>query len=151
LRPVVNQDSIADILAKRLWDYARELCIPRCCFLGWEADMLLVTYSKFLEEIEIKISVSDFKADSRKVEKHKSLEAGHPLIRRFWYAVPHEIWEKVEPLVPPYAGLIIIPSDHRYRPYIKKKAPVNLKARKLFPAEEIKLLRAIYYKWWRNK
>jgi len=40
---------------------------------NWESDFFSVTSSGYAQEIEIKISLSDFKADFNKIDKHKVL------------------------------------------------------------------------------
>lgn len=56
-----------------------------------ECDMLVMTRSGYLTEIEIKRSWSDFLADFKKKHKHES----EGIIKRFYYAVPYSIAEKV--------------------------------------------------------
>lgn len=59
-------------------------------FLDHEADLLVMTSSRRLTEVEIKRSWSDFLADFKKGHDHR-----HPLIARFYYAVPSSIGKKV--------------------------------------------------------
>lgn len=55
----------------------------------YEADFIYINKNNFLTEIEIKISISDFKADFNKKHFHDS-----PKVRAFYYAIPEELWEK---------------------------------------------------------
>lgn len=59
--------------------------------LGHECDMLVMSKSGYLTEIEIKRSWSDFKADFKKGHHHE----GNGLIKRLYYAVPYSIAKKV--------------------------------------------------------
>lgn len=59
-------------------------------FLNHEADLLVMSKSRLLTEVEIKRSWADFKADFKKAHDHS-----HPLIARFYYAVPSSIGQKV--------------------------------------------------------
>ena len=59
-------------------------------FLNHEADLLVMTSSRLLTEIEIKRSWTDFLADFKKNHDHS-----HPLIARFYYAVPSSIGKRV--------------------------------------------------------
>lgn len=43
------------------------------CITGYEADMLTVTNAGYVYEYEIKLSLSDYRADLKKVQKHASL------------------------------------------------------------------------------
>ena len=58
--------------------------------LNHEADLLALSRSGYLTEIEIKRSWEDFKADFKKSHTHDS-----PFINRLYYAVPESIGEKV--------------------------------------------------------
>lgn len=101
------------------------LMIPNYTPAGWwECDLLRITKAGYAEEFEVKVSVSDFKADSKKADdghtvwrhgvrevvrgpmtKHECLAARDPKGPcRFWFAMPEEIAEQVE--IPEWAGLI---------------------------------------------
>lgn len=66
-----------------------------------ECDILSVSKKMFLREIEIKISVADFKADFKKKHNH----SGN--IKNFYYAVPYYILDKIKDLVPENAGILV--------------------------------------------
>lgn len=59
-------------------------------FLNHEADLLILSKAKYLTEVEIKRSWSDFLADFKKDHKHKDRKLSY-----FYYAVPISIGEKV--------------------------------------------------------
>lgn len=67
-----------------------------------ECDILSVSKNMFLREVEIKVSVSDFKADFQK--KHQHIDEN---IRQFYYAVPSYILDKIKDLVPENAGILV--------------------------------------------
>lgn len=108
-----------------------QMMIPNYTPRHWfEADMIRITKSGFMDEFEIKVSVSDFKADALKGSseyelrrwqhltpeqlasrgldtrtKHERLAAGDtrgPC--RFWFAVPEELLTKLE--IPEWAGVV---------------------------------------------
>lgn len=56
-----------------------------------ECDMLLVSKSGYLTEIEIKRSFEDFKKDFKKSHKHEDMG----LIKNFWFCVPKSIYQKI--------------------------------------------------------
>lgn len=56
-----------------------------------ECDMLVLSKSGYLTEIEIKRSWSDFLADFKKKHNHHN----YPIIKYFYYCVPVSIYEKV--------------------------------------------------------
>lgn len=75
----------------------------------FEADILAVTKSMMVTEVEVKISRSDFKADFKKTHKHYRMqnprnENGIATPNRFYYACPIGLIEESE--VPAYAGLM---------------------------------------------
>lgn len=103
------------------------LMIPNYTPAGWwECDLLRITKAGYAEEFEVKVSISDFKADAKKtdgpthgwdaeqrksvvvkeaVTKHERLSRGDPKGPcRFWFAMPEEIAEQVQ--IPEWAGLI---------------------------------------------
>lgn len=55
----------------------------------YEADFLYITKSDYLYEVEIKISIADFRADQKKKFYHD-----HPLVRGFYYCFPWELYIK---------------------------------------------------------
>lgn len=138
----------------------------------WESDMLLKTNSGYWYEFEIKISVSDFKHDFVKTDKHEILSCGQKKIwygkwekgekveyyehanrRRpnyFYYAVPSEMVDKVKDMVPEYAGLISIDLTKRHAwdigDYsIVKKAPLLHKEK--YDDNDLNLIEKFYYRW----
>lgn len=126
------------IIQERLIKAYRNDChlmISNLYIYNWESDVFKQLKSGYTEEIEIKISIADFKADKNKLEKHKRIETGitwsyskredvETFCRpnRFYYAVPEFMVEKVE--IPEYAGLIRVFEDLRRHPSVIKKAPL---------------------------
>lgn len=120
---------------------------------GYEADLLIVRPSGWVEEVEIKISLSDFKADFKnKARKHLILQdkasPRQPFIaKKFWFAVPGDIADKVMELLPPYAGLIVVDGFVT----VRKPAPTLKHAKKISPAKITHIYKCIYYRFWENK
>jgi hypothetical protein len=111
----------------------------------WECDLCVVTKANLWAEYEIKLSLSDLRADARKaceryekcrphhrggrrglytrrtivVNKHEALKRGEPFgPSRFFYVVPRELADHV----PPWAGLwIISPSGGYVRKHRESK------------------------------
>lgn len=71
-----------------------------------ECDMLVLSKSGYLTEIEIKRSWSDFKADFNKKHKHES----KGLIKYFYYCIPEcllqDVYEVLEVTNTKYSGII---------------------------------------------
>lgn len=85
--------------------FTRYMVLPRARWgingINHECDMLALSSTGTLHEIEIKISKSDFLADLRKRHKHKS-----KIIKRLWYAVPADMVDYVLERLPEGAGLV---------------------------------------------
>lgn len=71
--------------------------------LRHEADLLVLDKSGRLTEIEIKVTLSDLKADFKKMHGHSST-----IISRLIYAVPDKLVEYAQEHIPKHAGLITV-------------------------------------------
>lgn len=110
----------------------------------WQPDVLGVTKSRYLLEIEIKRSLSDFRADSHKAHIARRTGQGDTASdpKFFWYLVTKELAEKILPFVPPWAGLMRAGDNNRIERssvVILKPAPVNSLAKRLTPKQSVKL------------
>lgn len=118
------------------------------CFLSvWgEADLLHVTNSGYLEEIEIKTSVSDFKREfvfNSKKRKHEFLQnSPRSNTRRFYIAMPESVYKQVSELVPSYAGVFVINNDETHKALKVKNAKDFKQAGALKP-DQIRSLAAM--------
>jgi hypothetical protein len=133
---------------------------------GWEADLLVLQPSGWLWEIEIKVSVADFRRELRsKLGKHKALTTGftprkygigpRSVIRKFFFALPIAVFEKVKEEIPNWAGVIVIDAERvdnwgRVKPYIAKQAKL-LNAEKAPADTRSKMIEAVYYQYWKLK
>lgn len=120
-----------------------------------EPDVLGITKNRYLIEIEIKRSLSDFKADAHKFSRKNRggdflTNATNrewlfsKLPKQFYYLVPCELTKKVEPLVPEWAGLMRGPG--RSEPQgivVVKTAPANNESKRLSVKECCRLVRMV--------
>ena len=72
-------------------------------FLNHEADLLVMTKAGYLYEVEIKISISDLKADAKKRHCHESNK-----IKYLYFAIPKHMLEKGLPHIPERAGILVV-------------------------------------------
>lgn len=83
-------------------------------YIGHECDMLILSKSGYLTEIEIKRSLSDFLADFKKKHYHES-----EIIKYFYYCVPESIYDKVcdelSKRCVSYSGIITFDEDLNIR------------------------------------
>lgn len=117
----------------------------------WEADMISVTGAGYVNEYEIKISKSDFKADFKK-PKHKLFLGENKRHKHFpayfWYVTYGFELEMAN--IPEYAGWINMQHGGRsktlYTSVIKKAPKIN--SYKLSEKMRNKLYTNMYYKYW---
>lgn len=94
-------------------------------FSDWEIDVLSLNKSDYLTEFEVKVSRSDFKADSKKRKwqfYEKKIET--MISNYFYYACPNGLITENE--IPVFAGLIYVANDGIE---LIKKAPLLHKAK----------------------
>ena len=149
-----------------------ELMVPNYTPASWyEADVLRITDSGYMEEFEIKLTLADFKVDALKgtdprlkyatreslgatykPTKHERLAAGDsggPC--RFWFVVPEDLAAKLE--IPTWAGLLTARPWGKgarlaYQPL--KKAP-QLHRQKADPKILEHAKSVFYYRYWNLK
>jgi hypothetical protein len=143
---------ITDILTKTYYSpfyYAKQfVVVPNVSYglLPWEADLLCCSKNGYLTEIEIKISLSDWKADleKRKWQQHNALK----LIKKFYYAAPRELaqrWAEID--MRPNAGVIAVDEGERGKIEIIRAATVG-EHRRLTETEMLKLSRLGCLRYW---
>lgn len=98
-------------------------------------DLLGITKGRYLVEIEIKRSMSDFRANSKKTHisyrNQKPLKETNGYPRQFYYLIPHRLAEPATLETPEWAGLMSVGENGINAIKIIKKAPVNKGSRKL--------------------
>jgi hypothetical protein len=97
--------------------------------------------SRYLIEIEIKRSISDFKADALKPSRRCRDLYPKKFPKQFYYLVLPEMVEKIEPLLPAWAGLMRGPTDQDTQcVHVVKTAPTNHESQRLSTKECAKLV-----------
>ena len=110
-------------------------------------DLLILYPSGWANEIEIKISKADLKADLKKKHNHNS-----DRIQKLYFAVPNYLKAEALELIPKKAGLFIVDQiDGFYKVYIEKTPTINKLARKLNEAEINKLYHLMSMRIWSLK
>lgn len=137
-----------EVLVADFFNVRTHLIVPNVSWgfgLQYEADLVVVTKSNYIYEVELKVSKSDLKADAKK-RKHL-----HPrkTFKRMYYAMPESIYDPT--LVPEYAG-VLLAYMHRKRWYIKvERKPENLKVDPITDKQYIKLLELMAMRVWSMK
>lgn len=105
-----------------------------------QPDVLGVNVNRYLYEIELKISISDLRAnaDKRHVTNRDQYLPLWP--RRFWFMVPPSIADRAPRFVPDYAGLLVCES---HRITVPKEAPINHASKRLSVRESVRLFHCL--------
>ena len=142
-------------------------------YLDWqfnEMDLMGLRRSGYTDEIEIKVSRSDYLADFKKTVKvksqyqcvindsyshsgyfdklkHEAIKEGMPHCNYFSFLMPEELADKCD--IPDYAGLYICRVDNagRLRVFEKKTAPL-LHRRKISERKKYEIGRKMVYRYW---
>jgi len=138
-----------EVIIARHFGYNRNLIVPNVYWgLGFrhELDLIVVTPPRWATEIEIKISLSDLKADAKKKHGHHSEK-----IRQLYFAVPEKLRDRALEFIPERAGLVIVRNHPWRQAIIERKPKVNTSARKLTEKEIHKLLKLAAMRIWSLK
>ena len=128
-----------EIHLARHFNYRANLIVPNVYWgLGFrhECDLLIVSPAGWAREIEIKVTLSDLKADKNKRHCH-----GSPKIRQLYFAVPGYMLPAALEFIPEHAGCLgVCPECLKWQIVkVVKTAKINAQARKLTPQEIHKL------------
>lgn len=142
-----------------------EVLVPNFYAPGWfECDMLAIAKSGYWFEFEIKISLSDLRADAKKIMKDGMAKMDgkwrpigrkkYDMLRegkgpnRFFYIVPNSMEEKAKEIIPDFAGLYIICDNY----YVRKSRNAKLLHKE---KADDRLRRSIsssfYHRYWRMR
>lgn len=136
-----------ELALSRYFNISKHICMPASTiFFNHEIDFLAIRKSGYAIEVEIKRSVSDMKAESKKDHNHESNK-----IKELYFAFPDKIFDKCVPLVPEHAGILKIYFWGYWRVSLEKKPKPNPNARKLTESEINKVNRYSNYRIWSCK
>jgi hypothetical protein len=129
------------------FQWYNKLCCPNVRE-GSEMDLLMITKSDRIWEIEVKISLVDWKND---IAKNKHYTKGWEP-SRFYYAIPYTLIKNGIPAwVPEHAGIILL--DWRDDPLIPvvmkcERAAKRLHNNKIGIDIKCEILRKVYFRYW---
>jgi len=133
------------------YDTRQHIIVPNCYInfgtsADHECDLIIIKRSGYAEEIEIKMSKSDLKADFKKKHGHIDERLQH-----LYYAMPVELYEQCKELIPEYAGVFTI-TKYEDRGFARcvKSAPKK-QCRKLTTEEQLKIARLGVMRIWNLK
>lgn len=106
-------------------------------FMNGLPDVIGVTASRYLTEIEIKRSETDFTADFKKPHRaNRNLYLKHAP-RHFYYLMPKPLADKLQFKIPEWAGLMYSEYDNKI--VVLKVSPINKLSEKLTSKECVRL------------
>lgn len=117
MRKLTAQD--IEIAVAKHFNYRMNLIVPNVSW-GWmlhhEADLIVLRPSGYCDEVEIKVTRADIKADAKKLTSHWE----NRRIARVWFAVPHGLADCAE--IPAAAGILSVmrgtyDRDYTWRPW----------------------------------
>ena len=122
------------------FNYRQNLIVPN---ISWglylnhntlhECDLLVLTGSNYLWEIEIKISKSDLIADKKKRHGHYNQN-----IKRLYFAIPEYLKDCIEH-IPERAGIIVVDKKSKYNKCEQIRKPKTNKGYQLTDKEKLKM------------
>lgn len=148
----LSTENITEYWVLEMLRGSADYVLPNTFYNSFEADILVISKSKYITEYEVKVSVSDFKNDAKKRKsygnkktKYQLLEEGNH-VSRFYYVVPRGLISKED--VPEFAGLIYA-SQGAYSGIVfeEVKSPKRLNADKISDSKFLHLLRNVYFKY----
>lgn len=144
------------------------LCVSNTnSFTAWEADLLVVSRAGYMTEVEVKVSLSDWRADAKKYKfKILSDQGQNPetareqsswrSIKAFWYAVPVELAPRyTEAGIPDWAGVMGVrepdEAHHWQASFEIVRQPKIFKAVKLTERRQLELARLGACRQWTGR
>lgn len=143
----------------RYFDWQKNYLMPEY-EIGGRADLVVITPALYLTEIEIKISVADWKNDQHKLKwrvagvksdwERNYIQKRRDLVSRFFYAIPETLENKIPALLPEGVGILVVRSGGRYGydEVTPLREAVRRKSRKLPPEEFNAIMRTCYFRYW---
>lgn len=132
----------------RHFDWFHNRMYPEWFIDGGVADLVFVSKAGYVTEIEVKISVSDWKADQWK----RKWDIERPHITRFFYAVPDTLVDSIPDNTPDFAGILSISAGRRTRDDVREiRAAMRRPSIKLTPAAQQKMFESAYYRYWNRE
>lgn len=148
---IANESQLQNCFARRMFTRYQFL-VTNVMIQNFEADLFGIRKSGFTDEIEIKISVSDFNHDFKKSfgrssggHKHYRIKLGERIPNYFSFLILDEMLDDIE--LPDYCGL------YTYRNGMISEvinAP-RLHSRKVTDDLKIQLGTKMMYRVWKNK
>ncbi len=140
----------AQLAVAQLFRYRNgNTCIPSCTTFGWEMDVAVITPAHYLYEVEIKRTLSDWKADEGK-DKWKRPRSE---VSKFYYAIPPSLLDKKPGFVSDDTGIILLePPEDQVKAAFRVYASVHKEAKRIskvkVDTKRPYMMGIFYYRYW---
>lgn len=139
----------AQLAVAQLFRYRNgNIAIPSCSTFGWEMDVCVITPADYLYEIEIKRTLSDWKADEHKDKWKRS----RPQVSKFYYAIPPELLDKKPPFVSEDTGIILLEKSKNlnagFRVYAEIHKPAKRLSKYKVDRNRAYMMGVFYHRYW---
>lgn len=141
-----------------------DIMVPRYTPLGWwECDVWRLTKAGYVDEYEIKLTASDFRADAKKdrrgmtynqetrkwerqeANKHQLLVGDTHGPNRFWFVLPAELVVDV----PAWAGVLRLHQHGRWTHITEERRAPKRHNRK-WTGDRAQILKTFYWRFWNH-
>lgn len=130
------------------FDWRTNHCFANSYLFPWESDLLVLTPSGYLTEVEVKTDYSDWKNDHLK-DKWGTLNKDRywRYVKRFYYAVPEALFVKGPPPIPAHTGVLVLKHNAHGRVLVRTAVESKmLKAEPLTAKHKDSLYRGLYFR-----
>ena len=138
----------------KFFDYRQNVIIPNVSWgmgLGYEADIIVISKSRYCTEVELKISRADLKRDRNKrkwkLNTPRWSEERYDIIRRQFFCIPEVLCDAIE-FIPPQCGIIWVSEIGRVH---LERAAKTKEARPLTDKEYLHALHLASMRTWTLK
>ena len=146
-KPLTEAKAISCIASHFEW--FRNMCFPNVYFAGGEMDLCILTAANYVWEVEVKLSLSDWKADAK---KDKWCDKDRQYISRFYYAVPTHLIDKIPEFVPDEAGIIEVYYKEFWGYRVKIIRPsTHKRGLKITERQRANMFLKVYWKYWQKR
>lgn len=132
------------------FDWEKNECFPNTHLFAWESDLVVLSASNYVTEVEVKVSIGDWRADLKKDKFQDKNFKKH--IKRFFYAVPDTVYaQHLAKPVEMLDGAGILVFDQGYQRFKEvREAKNTLGAIAIKDADRQRLLRSVYFRFHRQ-
>lgn len=144
----------------RMFPIRQHLCVPNVSWgmFSFEVDLVVVTKTGYMYEIEAKSSVADLRRDNKK-RRHIWKSDTH-IFRKKFFAMPELVWSKVaiNGPVPPECGVFVIKeatgAELKWQPHVKynvceiRPATIDTQAKPASDSDLYQLARLGTLRYW---